>query len=129
MTISIGKLAKNSGIGVETIRFYERRGLIPEPPRAPSGYRRYPDEAVKRLRFIRRAKELGFKLDEIITLLALQNGGDAADIKTTTQAELAQISARMRDLQNMRDALFELDSRCSEPGPVDGYPIIEALAD
>lgn len=90
-------------IEVETIRFYERRGLMPEPPRAPSGYRRYPPDATARLRFIRRAKHRGFTLDEIGHLLSLQQGGDRARIKETAQAKLAQIDVRIEDLKRMRN--------------------------
>ena len=81
--LSIGSLAKQAGVNLETLRFYERRGLLPEPPRTKSGYRMYPSEAVKRLRFIKRAQELGFSLDEVEELLALQLSprGTSAQVK------------------------------------------------
>lgn len=129
MSVSIGQLAKNTDMGVETIRFYERRGLMPEPPRAPSGYRRYPLDAADRLHFIRRAKRLGFTLDEIGTLLSLQDGGERTQVKALAQAKLAQIEARIDDLKRMRKTLADLETQCSGRGPVAGCPIIEALND
>lgn len=127
MSYSIGQLAKSADTGVETIRFYERRGLMPEPPRAPSGYRRYPHDATSRLLFIRRAKKLGFTLEEIGVLLSLQDGGDKARVKAITRAKLAQIETRIVDLQRMRDTLEALDKQCSGHGSISGCPIIEAL--
>lgn len=127
MGYSIGQLAQTAGIGIETIRYYERRGLMPEPPRAASGYRRYPDDAAQRLRFIRRAKRLGFTLDEIIALLRLQAGGERADVKAAAEAKLAEIETRLADLERMRDTLRDVTRRCSGHGPVAGCPIIETL--
>lgn len=129
MSFSIGQLAKSADTGIETIRFYERRGLMPNPPRAPSGYRRYPDGATERLLFIRRAKHLGFTLDEIGTLLSLQDGGGKSEVKVIAQSKLAEIDARIADLQRMRATLADLDSRCSGRGSVSGCPIIQALAE
>lgn len=126
-----GQLARRCGVGPETIRFYERRGLIPEAPRTHSGYRRFGAEAVSRLTFIRRAKELGFSLPEIAELLALHDhpGGDRARVKALTETKLSEIEARIADLGRMRSALAGLSEQCSGHGPVDGCPIIEALAD
>jgi len=129
MTYSIGQLAKAADTGIETIRYYERRGLMPEPPRAASGYRRYPGDAAQRLHFIRRAKRLGFTLDEISALLQLQAGGQRADIKAIAQAKLDEIETRLDDLQRMRATLQDMTQRCSGHGPVDGCPIIETLND
>jgi len=129
MTYSIGQLAKAAETGVETIRFYERRGLMPEPPRASSGYRRYPLDAADRLRFIRRAKRLGFTLDEITTLLGLQSGGERAKVKVIALAKLSEIEIRLADLERMRAALQDMTQRCSGEGPVAGCPIIETLTD
>ena len=127
MSYSIGKLARSVDIGIETIRYYERRGLIPEPPRAPSGYRRYPKEAADRLRFIRRAKRLGFTLNEIAELLSLEQGGERAEVKTIAKGKLLEIDSRIDDLQSMRSALGDLVTQCSGRGSVNGCPIIEAL--
>ena len=127
MTYSIGQLAQAADAGVETIRYYERRGLMPEPPRAASGYRRYPDEAAQRLRFIRRAKRLGFTLDEIMALLRLQAGGERVEVKAVAEAKLVEIETRLNDLERMRDTLRDVTRRCSGHGPVAGCPIIETL--
>jgi len=129
MTYSIGQLAQAADAGVETIRYYERRGLMPEPPRAASGYRRYPDDAAQRLRFIRRAKRLGFTLDEIMALLRLQAGGERAEVKAVAEAKLVEIETRLNDLERMRDTLRDVTRRCSGHGPVAGCPIIETLSD
>ena len=129
-TLTIGKLARASDIGIETIRFYERRGLLPAPPRSAAGYRRYPESTVQRLQFIHRAKALGFSLDEIATLLALhENTRDHSrgEVKTVADSKLTQIDQKIRDLERMRTALAKLVAACSGHGPVHGCPIIEAL--
>ncbi len=126
--ITIGQLARRAGSDVETIRYYERRGLLPPPPRAGNGYRRYPPDAVGQLRFIRRAKTLGFTLAEIQELLSLRRTGeDRAAVKQLARDRLADLDARLADLQRMRNALADLDRRCSGEGPVTGCPIIDAL--
>ncbi|HSH42460.1 MAG TPA: MerR family DNA-binding protein [Arenicellales bacterium] len=130
-TLTRGQLARICGVGPETIRFYERRGLLPEAPRSSAGYRRFGEDSVKRLRFIRRAKSLGFSLPEISELLALQDepGGDRARVKQITESKLREIEAKISDLESMRAALSELAEQCSGHGPVSGCPIIETLAD
>lgn len=128
-TIGIGELAELSGIGRETIRFYERKSLLLAPRRTASNYRRYPREAVTRLQFIRRAKALGFTLDEIRDLLSLQDAnGDRAEAKRLAEYKLAQIRARIDELSRMEAALSEMHAQCSGKGPVHGCPIIETLA-
>lgn len=128
--LSIGQLARASGIGVETIRFYEREGLIAVPARTASGYRQYNPDAVDRLGFIRRAKQLGFSLGEIRELLGLAQGdGERARVKALAEHKLAGIERRIEELRRMRAALAELTQQCSGHGPVEGCPIIEALAD
>lgn len=126
--LTIGRLAKAADIGVETIRFYERERLLPEPARTAGGYRQYEPATVDRLVFIRRAKALGFSLDEIRELLGLAHPeGDRAQVKAVTQHKLAQIDRRIDELRRMRTALADLDRQCSGHGPVDGCPIVEAL--
>jgi MerR family mercuric resistance operon transcriptional regulator len=126
--LTIGQLAKASGIGVETIRYYEREGVLEAPRRGANGYRRYPPETVVRLGFVRRAKALGFSLAEIRELLGLaQPTGDRARVKALAQHKLAEIDRRIEELRRMRAALAELDRQCSGHGPVEGCPIIEAL--
>lgn len=126
---TVGQVAKRAGVGVETVRFYERQGLLAEPQRMASGYRQYGDEAVAVLRFIRRAKELGFTLNEIKGLLALRLDGSATrpDVRTQAAAKVEGIEARIRDLQRMRDALSGLIAACHGDGPAAGCPILEAL--
>jgi MerR family transcriptional regulator, copper efflux regulator len=129
MQLSIGELAKKAEIGVETVRFYERRGLLAEPDRRASGYRMYDVEVVDILRFIRRAKELGFTLKEIQSLLEFRRSSSAtrADVRRNAQSKLIEIDAKIRDLQRMRDALFELVKSCHGNGVAAGCPILVAL--
>ncbi|MFQ6098934.1 MAG: heavy metal-responsive transcriptional regulator [Armatimonadota bacterium] len=128
-TLTIGKVARRSGVGVETIRFYEREGLIPEPPRRESGYRQYPEETIKRIRFIRRAKELGFSLGEIKELLSLRVAPSTRceDIRRRAEAKIADIEAKIRALETMKDALARLSAACVGTGPVSECPILEFL--
>jgi Hg(II)-responsive transcriptional regulator len=128
-SLSIGELARAAGIGVETVRFYERQGLIPDPPRRASGYRMYPPGAIDRLRFIRRARDLGFSLSEINDLLSLagQPEGDRGRVKRIAEGKLAEVEGRIRDLQNVRTVLAHLTAQCSGHGPVHDCPIIESL--
>lgn len=129
-SLRIGELARAAGIGVETVRFYEREGLIPAPPRRASGYRMYPPETVDRLRFIRRAKDLGFSLSEINDLLSLagQPEGDRGQVKRIAENKLAEVERRIRDLDNVRAVLAHLTVQCSGHGPIHDCPIIESLA-
>lgn len=127
--MTIGQLAKRVGIGVETVRFYERRGLIDEPPRRPSGYRQYPLQAAARLRFIRRAKELGFTLDEIGELLSLRSrpGENRDVVRAKARTKITNIERRLADLTRMRDVLAELADACEHHHDTERCPILEAL--
>jgi DNA-binding transcriptional MerR regulator len=126
--LTIGQLARASDVGVETIRFYEREGLLSPSGRRANGYRVYHPEASERLAFIRRAKALGFSLGEIRELLALSApDGDRSEVKAVAEHKLAEIERRIEELQRMRGALAELTRQCSGHGPVDGCPIIETL--
>ena len=127
--MTIGELARSVGVGVETIRFYERRGLILDPPRRSSGYREYPPETVGRILFIRRAKELGFSLKEINELLTLraESGDQCAEVLVRTEAKIADISERIASLERMKRALEQLASTCSDRGTVGDCPILDAL--
>ena len=127
--LTIGHVARLAGVGVETVRFYEREGLLAEPERRQSGYRQYGEEVVQRLRFIRRAKELGFSLAEIRDLLSLRDDpqATAADVRGRAEAKIAEIEAKVQDLQRMKKALLTLTATCSGHGPVRTCPIIEAL--
>ncbi|MEE4185822.1 MAG: heavy metal-responsive transcriptional regulator [Gammaproteobacteria bacterium] len=128
-SLTIGRVAKLAGVGIDTVRFYERRGLLPEARRSAAGYRQYAAGTIDRLQFIRRAKALGFSLEEIGTLLDLQdNGGSKSAVKAITARKLAQIDAKLADLSRMRSVLHNLHQDCSGAGNVCGCPIIDALA-
>lgn len=129
-TMTIGKLAKEAGIGVETIRFYEREGLLPRPARvAGSGYRQYAPENIQRLGFIRQAKELGFSLKEIRELLSLRATSKAkcGSVKLKAQRKIADVEKKITDLHAIRGALETLILRCKEEKPTSECPILEAL--
>ena len=121
-----GELAGIAGVNVETLRFYERRGILPEPPRRASGYREYPPEAVDRLRFVRRAQELGFSLDEIKGLLEIgtSDEGGCADVKDHAERKIAEVEQKIADLQAVRRALRRLADRCPGEGPAGACPIL-----
>ncbi len=127
--MKIGEVAKAAGIGIDAIRFYEREGLIPEPARRPSGYRMYSPDVVLSLRFIRRAKELGFSLKEISELLSLETAAEttAADVRKLAEAKLADIEERIRALQRMRRALRKATDSCTGQGPTSGCSILQTL--
>ena len=110
--LTIGALAKTAGVHVETIRYYQRRGLIEEPERPAGGVRRYGPEAAARLRFIRRAQEIGFSLDEVKTLLVLAETPNCRGARTLATKKLALIESRIRDLGGMRQALVGLIRQC-----------------
>lgn len=126
--LTIGKLARLANVGIDTVRFYERRGLLPEPARTAAGYRLYNSETSERIRFIRRAKDLGFSLEEIIKLLQLHDeGGAKADVRQLTHDKLQQIETKIADLERIQTVLQELSGRCNGSGDVNGCPIIDAL--
>lgn len=128
-TMTIGAVARRAGVGIETVRFYEREGLLAPPDRSESGYRHYTGDVVGRLRFIRRAKGLGFTLKEIRELLALRIDDTAtrADVRQRAQAKVADIEAKIRDLQQMKEALLKLTATCRGHGPASACPILAAL--
>lgn len=127
--LTIGRLARESQVNVETIRYYERRGLLPRPPRRPSGYRMFPPSAVQVLRFVKTAQVLGFSLKEIKELLALriQPGRSCADVRGRAERKIGEIDQKIRTLQSMRKALVRLAAACSGRGPVSDCPILESL--
>jgi MerR family copper efflux transcriptional regulator len=128
-TITIGEVARRAGVNVETVRFYERQGLIAQPPRRRSGYRQYPEDAVRRIQFIRQAKELGFTLLEIADLLSLRvaRGSSCDAVRDRATAKIVDIDQRILDLVRMRTALKELTRACRGRGPTGDCPILEAL--
>ncbi|RLB64001.1 MAG: hypothetical protein DRH08_10305 [Deltaproteobacteria bacterium] len=129
-TLTIGKLAKKANVSIDSIRFYERRGLIAEPMRTASNYRRYPLDAAARLRFIKKAQKLGFSLDEIKGLMDLQHDPDAtkADVKERTEEKIRDILERIQALNRMLSALEQLNESCDGHGSIEECPILEALA-
>lgn len=125
----IGQVARQTGVSVETIRFYERQGLIQEPPRRPSGYRQYDSNDIHRLTFIQQAKTLGFSLQEIGELLSLKLNPDATchDVREQAQAKLHDIEDKIRKLKRMQRTIRKLVQDCPGQGPVTDCPILEAL--
>lgn len=124
-----GELAKRAGVNVETLRFYERKGLLPVPPRRDSGYREYPEESVTRIRFIKRAQDLGFSLDEIYELLALRVKPDTpcSEIKSRAENKIADIKQKIADLRVIERALIKLAAGCTGRGPANHCPILDNL--
>jgi MerR family copper efflux transcriptional regulator len=127
----IGELADRSGVGVETVRFYEREGLLPEPPRTAGGYRVYDADAVRRVRFILQAKELGFTLAETKELLALRvTDPDACgDVEATARAKISAVEARIQELERIRIVLGDLVRACAANEQTGECPILDSLAD
>lgn len=126
----IGQLARLADVPIDTVRYYERHGILPVPAREGSGYRRYAPHDVSRLRFVRRAKALGFTLDEIRELLALSTPrhGDMAAIKTAASDKLADVEHRLAELTRIRDGLRTLVDACPGHGELDHCPILAALS-
>ncbi len=124
----ISQTAKKAGVNTQTLRYYERRGLLPKPPRRGSGYREYPDDAVRIVRFIKRAQELGFSLDEVETLVRLRGvrRGERQRVRAIAEKKIAQVDEKIAQLQAMRAALSTLVESCHHGGAAE-CPIIEAL--
>ena len=125
---TIGEMSRRTGCKVETIRYYERIGIMPKPPRNPGNHRVYGAEHVKRLAFVRRSRELGFSLGEVRALLALVDGGIAtcAEVRCLTLTHLADIREKMRDLSRLEATLTEISDRCSGE-QIPDCPILDAL--
>lgn len=128
-SLTIGALAKHSGVGVETVRFYERRGLVRRPVRPGSGYRAYPEETVGRIRFIRNAQTLGFTLQEIKEMLALRvtAGTSCAAVRSRAAAKAADVKRRLAEMERIRIALDKLVASCPGRGALASCTILEAL--
>jgi len=127
MPLTIGRLAFHSGVNIETIRYYERIGLVPAPPRSAGGHRHYAAADLARLAFIRRGRELGFSLDEIKSLLTLaERGGSCGEVRAITLGHLERIRAKLADLERMAEVLTTIATEC-EGGTVPDCPIIEVL--
>ncbi len=125
--LTIGALSRCTDCKIKTIRYYERIGLLPAPPRTAGGHRAYGDEHLRRLFFIRRARHLGFALSEVRTLLGLsEGGGSCAEVRAVTLDHLAQVRRKIADLRRLESVLGEMAAQC-EGGTVPDCPIIEAL--
>jgi MerR family transcriptional regulator, copper efflux regulator len=127
--LTISRLARLGGVNLETIRYYERQGLLPKPPRTAAGYRIFPSETARRLQFIKRAQELGFSLSEIGELLALRAkpGTKREDIRARAEAKIADIEQKMLTLEAMKKALRKMTNRCEGCGTLAECPILETL--
>ena len=126
---TIGQLAKKVNVNLETIRYYERRGLLLEPPRNKSGHREYSLEEVKRTEFIKRCQVLGFSLNEISELLSLRvgSGTTCGDVKARVKDKIMEVEKRIADLEKIREALLRMSGKCIGNGPVGQCPILEEL--
>lgn len=123
------EVARHAGVNLETVRYYERRGLLPKPPRTASGYRSFGADTVRRLHFVKRAQALGFSLKEIKELLSLRAAPKArcADVRARAEAKITEIDAKIRALEAMRKALKRLTAACRGRGSVTECPILESL--
>jgi len=131
MTIySIGQVAKQAGVSVETIRYYEKEGLIEEPERKESGYRQYKGDAIARLSFIQQAKELGFSLKEIGELMSIKSDTNTvcSDVKQLAQEKLDDVECKIKMLQRMRKSVKKLIDVCPGQAPINDCPILDALS-
>lgn len=129
--MTIGELAKACGVGVETIRYYERRGLIPDPRPGKKGYREFSDRDVRRVQFIKQSQGLGFTLKEISELLALRISPDTTcdDVRELAEVKLEDIEEKLRTLRSFKRALGKLVDQCGRSGPAGQCPILDALDD
>ena len=127
--LTIGEIAVRARVHIETLRYYERRGLIERPPRSVSNYRLYPEDVVRRVRFIKRAQELGFSLKDIKELLSLRAAPEAecGEIRTHAEAKIKDIDEKIDSLMAMKHALSKLVAECSGQGPLTECPILESL--
>lgn len=125
--LTIGRVAKLAGVNVETIRYYQRRRLIAEPDKPHMGYRRYPADIVKHIRFIKRAQAIGFTLEEIVELLRLEEARACAETRALAAQKMQLIDRKLTDLAAMRKALTGLVQQCDRKQPAKGCPIIQVL--
>ena len=129
MMLTIGSLAREADVNIQTVRYYERRGLVPDPPRSDSGYRQYPVESVARVRFIKRAQALGFSLTEISELLDMRvhSSSSCSEMRGKAVAKRAEIDQKVTSLGELRSALDDLIEACDSNTPTKDCPIIESL--
>ena len=127
--LKIGQVAKLTGLSVETVRYYEQRGLIPPPHRLDSGYRIYPESILQRLHFINRCKGLGFSLQEITELLSLQLNPETSSalVKQSVEDKIILVRSKINELQKLQNSLEQLSNLCCGDGPISDCPIIDFL--
>ena len=128
-SLTIGRVAAQAGVNLETLRYYERRGLLPKPARGRSGYRLFRPDDVRRVKFIKHAQMLGFSLNEIAELLSLRvdRGTTCADIKQRAEKKILAINEKIQGLKHMKKALSAMSASCRGRGPTSKCPILEAL--
>lgn len=128
--LTTAELAGRCGVNLQTLRYYEREGLLPEPPRTPAGYRTFPPDSITRVQFIKHAQALGFTLKEIKELLALSVDPrtTCADVQQRALTKVAAIEQKIRTLQTIKAALTQLAAACSGEGPASNCSLLEALA-
>ncbi len=129
MALRSGDLARLAGVNTQTLRYYERRKLLPKPRRTDAGYRLYDDDAVRRIRFIKKAQYLGFTLEEILDLLTLRANPDTPCIEVRDRAvtKIDEVADKIRDLQRIKRALTKVAAQCTGQGPVSDCPILDVL--
>ncbi len=128
LNLKTSELAREAGVNIHTVRYYESRGLLPEPPRTRSGYRKYGQEHVEHIRFIKRAQDLGFTLEEINELLSLRVvPGGGAEVRAKTSEKMKEIDQKIDDLQRIRAKLVELNEACDHHGSPDSCRVLDAL--
>ncbi|MGI8961710.1 MAG: MerR family transcriptional regulator [Bryobacteraceae bacterium] len=127
--LTISRLARLGGVNLETVRYYERRGLLPKPPRTEAGYRQFSPDAAQRLRFIKRAQELGFSLDKVQELLALrlEPRTNRAEVRRRTETQIADIDRKIATFSAMKATLRDLAQRCEQCGSSPECPILASL--
>ena len=128
--MNTGEVALAAGVNIQTLRYYERRGLLAEPPRRESGYRMYGPDAVRLVRFVKRAQELGFSLDDVESLLQLAEGGPEScdSAQELARQKIAELDGRIEHLRAMRGALADLVRTCELPAAERDCPLVHALA-
>ena len=125
--LTIGRFAAAAGVGVETVRFYQRKGLLPEPSKPPGSVRRYRESDVFRLRFVKAAQRLGFSLDDVAELLRLEDGASCRDARTLAERKLMDVREKLIDLKRMESALADAVARCSAARGDVVCPLIASL--
>jgi MerR family copper efflux transcriptional regulator len=128
-TMAIGKIARRAGVSVDTVRYYEKNGLLAPTARLASGYRRYDEAQLRRLRFIREAQKLGFSLRDVRELLGLSRQRDVTRVKRAAEKKLADVEARIAALERVRDGLGKLVAACPGHGLASDCPILRALGE